>query len=88
MAKASMIQNPCSWYAQKGLAYTLFGQGDSIGVATQRELFFLHVMANNEILNDDAFAANYLGRVARAPTIGILVGEYDYLNCVASQIFP
>lgn len=39
-SKASMIQNPCFWYAPKGLAYTLFGQGDSTGVATQRELFF------------------------------------------------
>lgn len=30
-------------------------------------------MANNEIINVDAFAANYLGRVARAPTRGIFV---------------
>jgi hypothetical protein len=33
-AKASGIQNPCFRYAQKGLAYTLFGRGDSTGVAT------------------------------------------------------
>ncbi|KAI5430991.1 hypothetical protein KIW84_035223 [Lathyrus oleraceus] len=33
-AKASGIQNPCSRYAQKGLAYTMFGRGDSTGVAT------------------------------------------------------
>lgn len=44
-AKASGIHNYCFRYAQKGLAYTLFGQGDSLGVVTQRELFFLYSMA-------------------------------------------
>lgn len=73
-AKASGIQNPCFRYAQKGLAYSLFGRGDSTGVATQRELFFLHDMTNNEIVNIVVFVANYLGRVARAPTDGIFVG--------------
>lgn len=43
-------------------------------VATQRELFFLHAMENTEIVNVFAFAANYFGRVARAPTRGISVG--------------
>lgn len=43
-AKTSGIQNPCFCYAQKGLAYTLFGQGDSTGVVTQRDLFFMYSM--------------------------------------------
>lgn len=73
-AKASMIQNPCFRYAKKGLTYTLLGQGGNVGVATQRELFFLHAMANNEIINVAAFTANCLGRVARASTKGISVG--------------
>lgn len=70
-----MIQNLCFRYVQKGLAYTLFGRGDSIGVATQRELFFLHAMANNEIINVVAFVTNYLGRVVGVPTEGISVGD-------------
>lgn len=44
--KALGIQNPCFRYAQKVLAFTLFGRGDSTGVATQREMFFLFSMAN------------------------------------------
>lgn len=70
-----MIQNPYFRYAEKGLTYTLFGRGDSTGVGTQRELFFLHAMTNNEIMNVVAFATNYLGRVARAPTKGIFMGD-------------
>ncbi|XP_058741312.1 uncharacterized protein LOC131613680 [Vicia villosa] len=35
--KATSIQNPCFRYAQKALAYTLFGRGDSPGVASIRE---------------------------------------------------
>lgn len=31
-AKTSGIQNSCFCYAQKGLAYTLFGWGDNTGV--------------------------------------------------------
>lgn len=73
-ANASMIQKPCFRYAQKGLAHTLFGRGDSTGIATQRELFFLHAIANNAIINVVAFTTNYLGRVARAPTGGISMG--------------
>lgn len=69
-----MIQNPSFWYAQKGPVYTFLGRGDSIGAATQRELFFLHVMANNEIINVSEFIANYLGRVTHAPTRGISMG--------------
>lgn len=42
--KGSWIQNPCFRYAQKRLAYTLFGRGDSTGVASKREFFFLHYM--------------------------------------------
>lgn len=34
-AKVYLIQNPFFWYAQKALTYTLFGRGDSSGVATQ-----------------------------------------------------
>lgn len=69
-----MIQNTCFWYIQKGLTYILFGRGDSTGVAINRELFSLHSMANNEIINVVTFAANYLGRVARTPTEGISMG--------------
>lgn len=69
-----MIQNPYFWHAQKGLTYTLFGRGDSTKVATERELFFLHAMENNVIINVAAFAVSYLGIVARAPTRGIFVG--------------
>ena len=62
-AKASGIQNPCFRYAHKGLAYTLFGRGDNTRVATQRELFFIHSMAQNKAINIAVFAADYLGRV-------------------------
>lgn len=50
-AKPSGIQNPYFRYAQKGFAYTLFGRDNSTGVASQRELFFLYAMANNELVN-------------------------------------
>lgn len=39
-AKASMIQNSCFRYAQKGLAYTLFGGGDSSGWPPRGNYFF------------------------------------------------
>lgn len=73
--KASGIHNPCFRYAQKGLAYTLFGQGDSTGVAAKRELFFLHFMANNERVNAAAFTANHLKQVGHAGTGDISVGS-------------
>ncbi|KAI5388149.1 uncharacterized protein LOC127100949 isoform X2 [Lathyrus oleraceus] len=72
--KASGIHNPCFRYAQKGLAYTLFGLGDSTGVAAKRELFFLHCMANNARVNATAFAANHLKQVGYASTCEISVG--------------
>jgi hypothetical protein len=72
--KASGIHNPCFRYAQKGLAYTLFGRGDSTGVAAKRELFFLHCMAHNERINAAAFAANHLKQVGHATTSDISVG--------------
>lgn len=72
--KASDIQNPHFRYAHKGLAYTLFGRGDSMGVATQRELFFMYSMLQNKAINVVAFAADYLGRVGRVDSGGILVG--------------
>lgn len=50
-AEASILQNPCFWYAQKGPAYTLFSRGDNNGVASQRELFFMYDMAHNEMVN-------------------------------------
>lgn len=64
-AKASRIQNPYFRYAQKGLAYTLFGYGDSMDVASQRGLFFLYSMTHNQSINVVAFATDYLGRVGR-----------------------
>lgn len=73
-AKALGIQNPCFHYAQKGLAYTLFGRGDSTGIATQQELFFMYSMAQNKAINVASFAADYLGRVGRADSGGISVG--------------
>lgn len=76
-AKASGIQNPCFRYAQKGLAYTLFGRGDITGVATQRELFFMYSMAQNKAINVSAFAVDYLGRVGRADSVGISVGAWS-----------
>ncbi|KAI5441424.1 hypothetical protein KIW84_010772 [Lathyrus oleraceus] len=72
--KASGIHNPCFRYASKGLAYTLFGRGDSTGVAAMRELFFLHCMANNERVNAASFAANHLKQVGHATTGDISVG--------------
>lgn len=73
-AKASDIQNPCFRYAQKGMAYTLFGRSDITGVATQRELFFMYSMVQNHAINVVAFVADYLGRVGRADFGGISVG--------------
>ncbi|XP_050885076.1 uncharacterized protein LOC127088200 [Lathyrus oleraceus] len=64
--KASGIHNPCFRYAQKALAYTMFGRGDSTGVATQRELFFLYSMAAQTPIKVAVFATDYLGRVGRA----------------------
>ncbi|KAI5425584.1 hypothetical protein KIW84_031409 [Lathyrus oleraceus] len=51
ISKPSGIQNPYFRYAQKGFSYTLFGKGNSTGVASQRELFFLYAIANNELVN-------------------------------------
>lgn len=65
-AKASGIQNPCFRYAQKMQAFTLFDRGDSTGVATQRELFFLFSMENRFVVSVAAFATDYLGRVGQA----------------------
>jgi hypothetical protein len=56
------------------LAYTLFERGDSKGVATQRELFFVYSMVQNKAINVAAFVADYLGRVGRADSGGISVG--------------
>lgn len=64
--KSSGIQNPYFRYAQKVLAFTLFSKGDSTGVATQRELFFLFAMENRVVVIVAAFATDYLGRVGRA----------------------
>ncbi|XP_050890921.1 uncharacterized protein LOC127096386 [Lathyrus oleraceus] len=52
----------------------MFGHGDSTGVATQRELFFLYSMASQTLINVAAFAADYLGRVGRATSGDISVG--------------
>lgn len=73
-AKASGIQNPCFKFSQKALAYTLFCRGDRNGVATQRELFLLHSMANQTPVSVAGFAADYLGRVARATSGAISIG--------------
>jgi hypothetical protein len=73
-AKASGIHNPCFRYAQKALAYTIFGHGDSTRVATQRELFFLYIMASQASINVAAFAADYLGRYGRATICDISIG--------------
>lgn len=62
-AKASRIHNPCFHYAQKMLAFTLFGRGDSTGVVTQREMFFLFAMANRVDVSVATFTTDYLGRV-------------------------
>ena len=56
------------------MAYSLFGRGDSTGIATQRELFFLFSMVHQQQVNVAAFAADYLGRVGRASTSGISIG--------------
>lgn len=64
----------CFCYAQKGLVYTLFGHGDNTGVETQRELFFLYSMAQNQAINVAAFAADYLGRVGQPNSCGISIG--------------
>lgn len=72
--KASGIHNPCFRYAQKALAYTMFGRGDSTDVTTQRELFFLYSMAAQTPINVAAFAVDYLGRVGRATSGNISVG--------------
>lgn len=73
-AKASGTQNPCFRYAQKLLAFTLFGRGDGTSVATQRELFSLFAMENRVVVSVAAFAADYLGRVGRAAQGGISIG--------------
>ena len=83
--KASGIHNPCFRYAQKGLAFTLFGRGDSTGVAAKRELFFLHCMTESSRVNVAAFAANHLKQVGYASTGDISVGGMitqiaDHLN--------
>lgn len=49
-AKAYEIQNPYFCYAQKVLDFTLFDRGDSIGVDTQRDLFFLFAMENRVVV--------------------------------------
>lgn len=72
-AKASGIQNPCFRYAQKVLAFTLFGRGGSTGVVTRRELFFLFAMTNRVVVSVAAFAADYLGRMGRAAQGGISI---------------
>lgn len=72
--KASTIQNHFFLYAQKVLAYTLFGWGDSTDVSIQREIFFLYCMINNDVVNVASFMANYLRRVSRATAEDILVG--------------
>ncbi|KAI5387188.1 hypothetical protein KIW84_073364 [Lathyrus oleraceus] len=73
--KSSGIHNPCFRYAQKALAYTMFGCGDSTGVATQRELFFLYSMASQTPINVATFAADYLGRVGRTTSGDISVSD-------------
>ena len=84
-AKATGIHNPCFRYAQKGLAYTLFGRGDSTGVCAKRELFLLHNMIDVGRVNIAAFAANHLKQVGHASTGEISVGGMitqlaDHLN--------
>lgn len=73
-AKASGIQNTCFRYAQKGLAYTLFGRCDRMGVADQWEFLFMYSMAQNQAIDVAGFAADYLGRVGQADSGGISVG--------------
>jgi hypothetical protein len=58
-AKAFGIQNLCFHYAQKVLAFALFGRGDSTCVATQREIFFLFARENRVVVSIAAFAADY-----------------------------
>ena len=73
-AKASWIQNPCFRYVQKALAYTLFGRGDSTGVAAKRELYLMQAMVHEEPINVAAFAAAHLGTMGRASSGDISVG--------------
>lgn len=73
-AKASGIQNSCFCYAPKGLAYTLFGQGDITSMATHMELFFRCSMAHKQSINVASFATDYFRRVGRADSSGISIG--------------
>ena len=73
-AKASGIHNPCFRYAQKGLAHTLFGRGESTGVCAKRELFLMKKMTEVGRVNVAAFAANHLKVVGNATSGDISVG--------------
>lgn len=73
-AKASWIQNPCFRYAHKGLAYTMFGRGDSTGVVTKRELYLLHAMIYDVPVNVAAFVADHLTPMGKATKGAISVG--------------
>jgi len=73
-AKASQIHNPCFRYVQKCLAYSMFGRGDSQGVISQTELFFMSSMISETPVNVAAFVAAHLSKVGKAVSGDICVG--------------
>lgn len=93
-AKASQIKNLVFRYLEKALAFTLFFHGDSIGVGSQWELYFLYCMENNDLINVASFAAYHLHPVSKSSTCEILVGcmitliaeHYDYTFHAESDI--
>lgn len=74
LAKASNIYNPCFKYVQRLMANTLFGRGESEGVARQTELYFLWAMIENFDIDTGAYLARQFERVAKASKGGIVIG--------------
>lgn len=52
----------------------MFVRGDSIGFATLRELYLLHVVVNGYFVNIDAIFAKQLSHVVNSPIEDIKIG--------------
>ncbi|GAB2296237.1 hypothetical protein Dimus_038411 [Dionaea muscipula] len=75
-SKSSLIRNPCFRYAQRVMAHTIFGRGDSVGVPRRAELFLLWAMFSGHRVDSAAFLARQLASVATKKSGDIAIGGF------------
>ena len=74
VSKASHIRIHALRYLHRVMSLSIFGRGESTGVVSRVELFFLWAMTNGVQVNTGAWFLKHLLHVAKSPTGKICVG--------------